>query len=139
MTSEISINKVVITEKAKFDYNDLFGQPIPRKDLKAEAENYIDNVQKTLGCYIRLKYYDETADRMLMLFFYRGIRLGIMQMWELQGICLENDWTEELEECGQIRAWITSALDTKEDADWVWDLRVRQEREQKEREDYNDK
>ena len=137
MTADIVINKIVITEEARFDYECLFGLPLPTADLKGECEMYIDNISgRNIGYYIRAKYYDETADEMLMLFFYKGEKIGIMQMWELKGICRADEWSEELEEDGLIRHWLKSSITPKEETDWVWDLRVREEQRQKEMEEW---
>lgn len=63
---------------------------------------------------------------MLLLFFYKGERFGNMQMWELRGICSEEDWNAELEDNGRIRLWLNSLLNPKEETDWVWDLRQKE-------------
>lgn len=131
MATEVVINKVVITDEARFDYEDLFGQPIPKADIKRETEEYIDGrVGRINGFYFRIKYLDETTDEMLMLFFYKGNLFGKMQMWNLAGVCRADEWTRELEDDGQIKLWLQSSLDPKETTDWVWDLRIR-EAEQK--------
>jgi hypothetical protein len=136
------INKVVITDEAVFDYESEYGLPIPKAEIKAECERYIDEMNKNgrllWGYYLRLKFYDQTTDKMLLLFFYKGKTLGLMQMWELCGVCEEGDWTELLEESGQIRLWLKSKLSTEELTDWVWDLRVKADKQRKELEDYND-
>lgn len=38
MAAEIIINKVVVTDEAKFDYECLFNRPIPKADIKRETE-----------------------------------------------------------------------------------------------------
>lgn len=137
MTADAVINKIVITDEARFDYESLFGLPIPRADMKGECEKYIDNISgRNVGYYIRAKYYDETIDEMLMLFFYKGKAVSRMQMWGLAGICRADDWSEEMEEDGLIRHWLKSSLTPKEETDWVWDLRVREEQRQKEVEEW---
>lgn len=140
-TMEWVISKVVVTAEARFDYESMFGLPLPIVELKRETEKYIDNLingETLYGCYFRVKYYDEITDRMLMLFFYKGNSFGKMQMWELKGICLAEDWSKEFEESGQVRLWLKSVLNPTEDTDWVWDLRVREEMRNKLLEDYND-
>lgn len=133
MTAEIMINKVVITEEAKFDYEEVVArQPIPKTAIKNECELYIDNLQKggrlLYGYYFRAKYYDENSDKMLMLFFYKGERFGKMQLWKLSGICEADDWTEEQEDDGQIRNWLKSKIADFEDrVDWVIELRLWEE------------
>lgn len=137
MTADVVINKIVITDEARFDYESLFGLPLPRADMKGECEKYIDNISgQNIGYYIRAKYYDEAIDEMLMLFFYKGKAISRMQMWELTGICRADDWSEEMEEDGLIRHWLKSSLTPKEETDWVWDLRVREEQHQKEVEEW---
>lgn len=137
-----SINKVVITEEAEFDYESIIGLPMPKADIKEATENYIeiryDGGRTLWRDYYKWKYYDEIADKMLYLFFYKGKKFGNMQMWDLCGVCFEEDWTEELEECGQIRNWLKSKIDPQDNGDWVWDERVREEKRRKETEDYND-
>lgn len=131
MAAEIVINKVVVTDEAKFDYECLFNQPIPKTDIKREAEEYIDGQEGRInGLYFRIKYLDETTDEMLMLFFYKGKRFGKMQLWELSGVCRAEEWTQDAEDDGQIRNWLNASLAPKETTDWVWDLRIR-EAEQK--------
>lgn len=127
MATEIVIDKVVVTDEARFDYDCLFGQPIPKADIKRETEEYIENrIGRINGFYFRVKYYDETTDEMLMLFFYKSKRFGKMQLWDLAGICLADEWTRELEDEGQIKAWLNSSLTPTETTDWVWDLRIRE-------------
>ncbi len=70
------INKVVITEEAEFDYEVILGLPMPKADIKEACENYIesryDGGRTLWGYYYKWKYYDETAGKMLLLFFIRG-------------------------------------------------------------------
>ena len=136
-----AIQKVMITEEARFDYESLYSRPLPSAEIKRETEIYIENqidARRLYGRYFRAKYLDEATDRMLMIFVYQGRAFGRMQIWEIRGICEADDWSEELEESGQIRAWLNSTIDPEDDGDWVEDLRIREERERKEREDYND-
>lgn len=130
MTAEIMINKVVITEAAKFDYEEVVArQSIPKTAIKNECELYIDNLQNggrlLNGYYFRAKYYDENSDKMLILFFYKGERFGKMQLWKLSGICEADDWTEEQEDDGQIRFWLKSMIADLPKDDWVWDYRLK--------------
>lgn len=55
MTADAVINKIVITDEARFDYESLFGLPIPRADMKGECEKYIDNISgQNIGYYMVL-------------------------------------------------------------------------------------
>lgn len=144
MAKEIEINKVVITEEAKCDYESITEYLLNVDEVEAEIQTYINLRQRSGGLlwekYFRVKYYDEWLERMLMIFVYKGRKDGIVRLWEVKGICFEEDWSEELEDCGQIRAWINSSLNLPDDGDWVWDLRVREEQRQKEVEEWlNDK
>lgn len=133
MKTEAVINKVVITAEAEFDYESEFGLRLPKIDIKRETEEYISgSLSRFSGYYFRIKYLDEATDRMLMLFVYKGVVLGCMQLWEIRGICPAEDWTEELEEDGQIREWLETKINPTEETDWVWDLRLKEERRRKE-------
>ena len=65
---------------------------------------------------------------MLMLFFYKGQKIGPMQLWDLKGICLAESWNEILEEKGVIRNWLKHGIDTEDKADWVLELRENERR-----------
>lgn len=139
-TTERTIHKVSVTEEAVFDYKELTGVVPPVRDIKKEVETYLQYIADcTRGYYFRVKYYDEEIDRMLMLFLYKGERFGPMQVWKIAGVCFAEDWTEELEENGQIRFWLkTKITDFEDKTDWVVRYRVWQEEQDKAREDYND-
>jgi len=127
MKTEMLINKVVITAEAEFDYESEFGCRLPKNEIKQETEEYIgDRFSRFNGYYFRAKFYDETTDRMLMLFGYQGDVFGSMQMWEVRGICPAEDWSKELEDDGQVRVWLKSKLEPIDETDWVWDLRIRE-------------
>lgn len=133
MRTETVINKVVITAEAEFDYESEFGCPMPKADIKRETEEYIDGrLSHFSGYYFRAKYLDETTDRMLMLFLYKGETFGKMQMWEIRGVCPAEDWSEELEEDGQIRFWLNTPIEPTEERDWVWDLRIKEAQRRRE-------
>lgn len=151
MATEIA--KVVVTEEARFDYESLFAirygkwertmewvkahfndpeiiAPVmPIADIKMESEMYIE-LHPTIKYkhYFRAKYYDEKQDKMLMLFFYKGKKIGLMQMWDLKGICLADSWSEELEDSGVIRNWLKHGIDTEDKSDWVLELRENEKR-----------
>ena len=121
---ETVINKVLITAEARVDYESEFSRPLPTADIKRETEEYINNkTVRFYGYYFRVKYYDEATERMLMLFFYKGERFGCMQMWELSGVCPAEEWTEELEQDGQIRNWLKTKVNPDDKSDWVIELR----------------
>ena len=54
------INKVVITEEAEFDYEEILGLPMPKADIKEACENYIesryDGGRTLWGYYYKWKY-----------------------------------------------------------------------------------
>lgn len=130
MKTEVIIHKVNITEEAKFDVRDCLGlNAFNWRSMKAEVEEYITH-QSNAGRipwwgYFRCKYFDEKSDKMLMLFFYKGESLSIMQFWNLAGVCFEEDWTEEAEDDGEIRNWLKCKIeDITDDDDWVINERV---------------
>jgi len=131
MTEKV-IPKVLITEEAQSDYEDIIGGIMPKSEIKRETEEYISNcISRFNGYYFKAKYQGEDSDIMLLMFFYKGERFGNMQMWELRGICLEEDWDEISEECGQIRFWLNTRLNLTDGTDWVWDLRLWQAEQKK--------
>lgn len=130
--AESVIGKVRITAEAEFDYEDITGKTMPKAEIKRETEEYIENcINRFSGYYFKAKYQVEESDKMLLMFFYKGERFGNMQMWELRGICSEEDWDAEWEDNGRIRLWLNSLLDPKEETDWVWDLRLWQSEQKK--------
>jgi len=100
--------------ETEFDYFDMFRVFLDKKTLKIDIEEYINNMNsagKYLNCFrITAKYYDERMDTTLLLFIYRGVKLHEMQLWELKGICSYNDYDEEFEDSGVIRAWLNTKL-----------------------------
>jgi len=125
------INKVVITEEAQFDYESVVDTPMPKTDIKIQCELYIDNKQ-SLGRllwerYFRCTYLDEESGKKVMLFIYKGDTLGKMQLWMCKGVCAAEDWSEDLEDSGQIRDWLNTAIDPAPTEDWVWNLRLWQQ------------
>lgn len=125
MERKIYINKVVFTAEAICDYEEEMRLgALPKKDIKRETEEYLAYTElagKLICCrYFRINYFDEGSDKMLMLFFYKGATLGNMQMWRLSGICLAEDWNEELEDDGLVRNWLVTKIeDLPEEEDWV--------------------
>ena len=130
---EETIHKLIVSEEAKFDYANLFGLlvgefgndlppdfQLPYK-IQEETETYITNHRKlTAKHYLRLTYIIDELNVSLMLFIIKRNKEEMTQKWELVGICPEEDWTEDLEECGEIRNWYkTKILDIPEERDWV--------------------
>ncbi|MDD4003432.1 MAG: hypothetical protein PHE12_04470 [Clostridia bacterium] len=133
METEIIINKVVITEEAKFDYENIIGDmPMPRTEIKNECEYYINNFDKLNRYYLRINYYDNVFDKMLMFFFFKGDKFGLMQIWELRGICFAEDWTEDIEDEGLIKSWLDTKIDLMfaNKNDWVLELRESERRKE---------
>lgn len=125
MSKEILIHKINITDEAKYDVRECLDiQNFNWSELKTEVEEYITHQTKENRIpwwgYFRCKYYDEDNDKMLMLFFYKGERLSVMQFWNLAGICLAEDWTQDAEDDGEIRNWLKCRItDLPEEQDWV--------------------
>lgn len=126
------IHKLVMTNEAVCDYESISTGIMPIKDIKAEVELYIENMQSSSRLvwdkYFRVKYYDEDADKELMLFIYKRQRLRLMQYWEVSGICESRDWNQDLEDDGLIRNWLNTKIDSKDTIDWVLDFRLKQKR-----------
>jgi len=130
---EETIHKLIVSEEAKFDYANLFGLlvgefgndlppdfQLPYK-IQEETETYITNHRKlTAKHYLRLTYIIDELDVSLMLFIIKRHKEDTTQYWELVGICYEEDWNEELEECGEMRNWYNSKIkDIPTERDWV--------------------
>ena len=92
MAAEV-IHKLNITPEAAFDIGECLGVGIDRRALKSEVEEYI-----TLSAasyrrrgYFRCDYVDESSGLRLKLFIYEGMRIGLMQYWDLMGVCVAAD------------------------------------------------
>ena len=126
------IHKLNITPEAAFYLGECMGlEDINKRALKAETEEYIKNMTDSGSLpwwgYFRCNYVDEESGRRLKLFIYRGMRLGLMQYWDLAGVCDADDWTEDAEEAGLIRAWLKTKIEDLPDAvDWAVRVRVAQ-------------
>ena len=130
---DYTINRIVVSEEAKFDYAFIFnmlvgefGSDLPpqfRLDtkIKQELEFYITNNKKIQAkSYFKAIYNSEMNEKTLMFFIKKRQKLASMQMWEIVGICEAEDYNEELEESGQIRAWYETKIeDIPNEPDWV--------------------
>ena len=137
------LHKVNITEEAEFDIECMNALSIfDKQQTKEELEFYITSRKKLHNKhYFRLK--DMLGDTEIMYFIKKGNRFGVMQVWNVVGICESQYWDEEMEECGIIRGWYETKLNPpKDEKDWVEELRERElleERERKLEEEYQKK
>ena len=126
MTTEV-IHKLNITAEASLDIKECLGEVVfDKRKLKAEVEEYIQNMSSSLPWwgYFRADYEGDDIE-CLKLFIYKGEKLGVMQFWDLRGVCLAKDWSEELEDEGHIRSWLNTQIeDIPEEEDWVVRYRV---------------
>lgn len=133
---DLLIHKISFTDEVKFDYETSISPNFDfiKKELKEEIEFYIQQNRKMWNkCYIRLKYYDEQTESYLM-YFLRSHRplMASMKIWNVVGVCKWDDWDEELEEEGRIKAWLDTSLTPNEnEQDWVEVLRFRQAEEER--------
>ena len=124
------IHRLQITPEAAFDIFDSLGLVgFDTRLLKTELEEYITrkNAAGRLPWwgYFRCDWYDEGNDRWVKLFIRKGMTVGIMQYWNLAGVCFLEDWTDELEDEGIIRAWLdTRVEDIPNEEDAAVRLRV---------------
>lgn len=127
MKTDNLIHKVHITSEARFDYEDMFGsiEGMPVSDMRWQVEEYFD-ILKAEGFRIdwcqRIKYFDEDANAMLLLFIKESRRFGNMQVWDVLGIMLADDFDEELECEGAYRVWHNTKIEDLPDEDWVVDF-----------------
>lgn len=110
------IHKLNITAEAVFDLTECLGLTrFDKQTLKRETEEYITRQERT-ECipwwdYFRCDYIDEDSGWRLKLFIYKRARLGLMQYWDLAGVCLAEEWTQEAEDDGLIRVWLQSKVE----------------------------
>jgi len=109
------VQKTNITDEAKCDVCECVGlEAFDWRTLKSETEEYITHQTRAGRIpwwgYFRADYIDEDSGKRLKLFFYRGQTFGLMQTWDLKGVCEADEWTQEAEDDGQIRAWIETRL-----------------------------
>jgi len=124
------LHKLSITAEAEFDLSESLGLPqLDKRTLKAEVEEYIIGMNKAGRIpwwgYFRADYLDEDSGKLLKLFIYNGGRLGLMQFWDLAGVCLASEWSEEAEEKGLIRLWLRSKITDLIKGDWVVEQQAR--------------
>lgn len=103
------INKIKITGEAQFDYEEIVARHRFPNLFKQDLEEYITHKNPT-ATYFYAKYYDETTSSMLLLFFRKGMSFRGMQIWTLVGICDQNDYSEDIEECGLIKNWLDQTI-----------------------------
>jgi len=109
------IHKAHITPGAKFDYEQCLDLGIlPKIQIRNEVEEYLYIKRKNIGNYFRLKFFDESTDEMLVLFIRKGGGFASMTVWRIEGICLQSDYDEDLEYCGQNKVWYESSVDVTE-------------------------
>ena len=124
------VHKINITVEAKFDIAERVGlETFDWRSFKSETEKYI-TYQAEAGRipwwgYFRADYIDEDSGKQLKLFIYRAKAFGLMQTWDLRGVCVADDWTQEAEDDGRVRAWLkTQIKDIPVENDWVIRTRV---------------
>jgi hypothetical protein len=103
-------HKVHISKEARFDYEEIVvGASMPAAIIKKELEEYFSYV-KPVESYFTIKLYDEQIQKMLLLFFRKGIKFKCMQIWILAGICDIDDYNQALEERGLIKNWLDALV-----------------------------
>ena len=123
------IHKLNIMPEAAFDLSDCLNlNGFDKRALKTETEEYISHMTASDRLpwwgYFRCDYIDEASGRRLKLFVYKGIRIGLMQYWDLMGVCEAAEWTEDAENDGLIRVWLETKIEGLPDED-DWAVRVR--------------
>ena len=121
------IHKVVISKKAEFDCSVITKRGISDKQsVKRDIEEYItlnDRIKHVP--YFRVDYIDEETGFQFKFLIRKSYAFGMMQVWELSGVCFKGDWDQGLEDMGIIKAWLDSPVDISElfIPDWVERLR----------------
>lgn len=134
---DLLIHKINLTDEVKFDYETSISPNFDfiAKDIKNEIEFYLMHNHKLwYKRYLRVNYYDEQSEQMLMFFIRESNKFLSMKTWNIVGVCKAEDWNEDIEEDGIIKAWLDTTLTPPEnELDWVEVLRIRQEEEERER------
>jgi hypothetical protein len=98
-----------------FEIAERFDEPLIKLDqrkLKTEVGEYIGYLYSAGRIpwwgYFRADYEDDATGEQLKLFIKKGQSFRLMQNWDIVGICKAEDWTEDDEYDGRIRAWYTS-------------------------------
>lgn len=102
------INKVVVGKGAIFDYEGIVCHiPLEESKMRLAIEKLIDEQKYSLyGKDLRITYYDNNSDSELLLFVRKGYCFGPMQSYIVQGICLKEDYDQEMEANGIINDWL---------------------------------
>lgn len=123
-----------ITYEAMFDYADLFGLFEIKDDesvlplgfngkfqtMQKELKYYLQNCKKLwYKRYFKVKFLTK-YEKFVYLFVRMGERVENTQFWNVVGMCFCEDWSEDAEECGQIRAWLDTKVENPViEEDWV--------------------
>jgi len=126
--------KIKITYEAMFDYADLFnlfevknGESIlplgfngKFQTMQKEVKEYLQFNKKLQNkCYFKIKYLTN-CDKFVYLFIRKGVLEGKIQQWNIVGVCFCEDWTEDAEEEGRIKAWLDTMVENPIiEPDWV--------------------
>lgn len=131
---DIREHKFKITYEAMFDYADLFGLfevkdgesvlplgfPAKFQIMQRELKEYLQNNKKVrYKSYYKVKYLTD-FNKFVYLFIRKGLIEDCCQVWNVVGICFCEDWTEDAEEEGRIKAWLDTMVENpKVEPDWV--------------------
>ena len=117
-------NKFNMTAEAVCDIEWLGIEQLNQKTLKSEMERYI-TYRPPKRDYFNCDYTDDNIEPKLKLFIHKGDRIGLIQHWDLQGICYAEDWTEDVED--ETREWLNTKIkDIPDEIDWVVSDRVKE-------------
>jgi len=125
------VHKLNISFEASWDITHCLELKIDKCKLKLEVEEYIARMAAggylPYRGYFRCDYICEDSGERLKLFVFEGPRFSSMQIWDLAGVCLAADWSEEFEENGQIQRWLKMrVVNLPFEEDWSIAVRVRQ-------------
>lgn len=129
------VHKVYITEEAEFDVECMNAPSIFNKNETRKELEYFITMQKKVQNKYYFRLTDYLGDTKIMYFIKQGQKFGIMQVWNVVGICEAQYWDEEMEEYGIIRGWYETKLNPDRiEPDWVALPRERQIIEERDRE-----
>ena len=105
---------------AQIDYYDMYNKFVP-SDMKNNVLEYICiNYVQGRTTYWKVKYFDGRAEDMLLVFVYGKSPIDVATnlkiiRWQIVGVCLESEYSEDFDYCGGIRLWLNTEVEKIED------------------------
>jgi hypothetical protein len=134
---QTALDKTAKYQAMAFEFYDRYDLPLrhlDKADMCKDVTEYLTYQLESgrlhdYDSYFRCNWLHEKSGVMLMLFVYRytptkkEIKKKLYspdkRYWYIRGICRAKDYTEELNESGQIRHWLKTTFENDMKGDWV--------------------